>query len=135
MPPTGEHTRPLALPATTSRGEPENSARIVRHIGSDPYHNTTKKAMVMNVELAHPEVWMTEGLCTQTDPEVFYPRPGESRTMRIAKQICHDCPIQMRCLTYALKHREQFGIWGGFTPSERRRMNAGLEEIRRSNAA
>lgn len=135
MPLTAGRTRLSGHRGTTSRDSPENAVRIVPHIGSHHHNTTTKKAMVMTVELAHPEVWMTEGLCTQTDPEVFYPRPGEARAVQTAKRICYDCPIQMRCLTFALDQRERHGIWGGLTPAERSRLADSLEEIRRGDAA
>ena len=39
-----------------------------------------------------------------------------------ARQLCAECPVQAVCLEYALDAREPFGVWGGTTPGERRRM-------------
>lgn len=39
-----------------------------------------------------------------------------------AKSICDVCPIKDQCLTYALEQKERFGMWGGTTPIERRRV-------------
>jgi len=39
-----------------------------------------------------------------------------------AKAICQQCSVRKPCLEYALDIREQHGIWGGLTESERRAM-------------
>jgi WhiB family redox-sensing transcriptional regulator len=69
--------------------------------------------------LKTPE-WFDDGLCAQTDPEVFFPEKGGST--REAKQVCMACPIRVRCAEYALDHDERFGVWGGLSERERRRL-------------
>lgn len=39
-----------------------------------------------------------------------------------ARSFCNECPVIKDCLTYALQNDERFGIWGGFTAEERKRM-------------
>lgn len=39
-----------------------------------------------------------------------------------AKAICRNCPVQVRCLTFALQTRQDFGVWGGLTENERKRL-------------
>ena len=41
---------------------------------------------------------------------------------RAAKRVCAACPVRRECLDFALRLREPFGIWGGLTESERRRL-------------
>jgi WhiB family redox-sensing transcriptional regulator len=41
-----------------------------------------------------------------------------------AKAICRSCPVRKECLDYALRIREQHGIWGGLNETERRLMLA-----------
>ena len=38
--------------------------------------------------------------------------------------ICRSCPVLKQCLEYALRHPEytEYGIWGGTTPPQRRRI-------------
>ena len=69
--------------------------------------------------VASPE-WTTDALCAQVDPALFYPEAGEPN--RDAKRICAGCEVRAECLAYALAHRERFGVWGGTTERERRRM-------------
>jgi WhiB family redox-sensing transcriptional regulator len=64
--------------------------------------------------------WQERALCAQTDPEAFFPEKGGST--REAKQICNSCEVRTECLEYALGHDERFGIWGGLSERERRRL-------------
>lgn len=66
------------------------------------------------------EPWMNEGLCAQTDPEAFFPEKGGST--RAAKKICAECDVVEQCLAYALRNEERFGIWGGKSERERRKL-------------
>lgn len=66
------------------------------------------------------EPWMSEGICGQTDPESWFPEKGSSTAD--AKSVCMGCPVRARCLEYALRNREKFGVWGGKSERERRRI-------------
>ncbi|HEX3814859.1 MAG TPA: WhiB family transcriptional regulator [Mycobacteriales bacterium] len=70
-------------------------------------------------EDTEPE-WQERALCAQTDPEAFFPEKGGST--REAKKICTGCEVRDECLEYALAHDERFGIWGGLSERERRRL-------------
>jgi WhiB family redox-sensing transcriptional regulator len=64
--------------------------------------------------------WQERSLCAQTDPEAFFPEKGGST--REAKKICTGCEVRSECLEYALQNDERFGIWGGLSERERRRL-------------
>jgi WhiB family redox-sensing transcriptional regulator len=64
--------------------------------------------------------WQERALCAQTDPEAFFPEKGGST--REAKRVCLGCEVRAECLEYALLNDERFGIWGGLSERERRRM-------------
>ena len=64
--------------------------------------------------------WQTDSLCAQTDPEAFFPEKGGST--RDAKKICGSCEVRAQCLEYALQNDERFGIWGGLSERERRKL-------------
>jgi WhiB family redox-sensing transcriptional regulator len=70
------------------------------------------------------EEWQERALCAQTDPEAFFPEKGGST--REAKRICQGCEVRDACLDYALAHDERFGIWGGLSERERRRLKRGI---------
>jgi WhiB family redox-sensing transcriptional regulator len=67
-----------------------------------------------------PLAWQSESLCAQTDPEAFFPEKGGST--RDAKKICGSCEVRAECLEYALQNDERFGIWGGLSERERRKL-------------
>jgi WhiB family redox-sensing transcriptional regulator len=78
-----------------------------------------------HVVVMHPEEvddlgWQDRALCAQTDPEAFFPEKGGST--REAKRVCKACEVRAECLEYALENDERFGIWGGMSERERRRL-------------
>lgn len=64
--------------------------------------------------------WQENALCAQTDPEAFFPEKGG--TTKPAKKICEHCDVKAECLDYAIRHDERFGIWGGLSERERRKL-------------
>ena len=74
----------------------------------------------ISVDEAAESGWQDRALCAQTDPEAFFPEKGGST--REAKKVCRGCEVRMECLEYALEHDERFGIWGGLSERERRRI-------------
>ncbi|GEL95154.1 WhiB family transcriptional regulator [Cellulomonas composti] len=67
-----------------------------------------------------PMGWQDRALCAQTDPEAFFPEKGGST--REAKKVCTGCDVRSECLDYALANDERFGIWGGLSERERRKL-------------
>jgi WhiB family redox-sensing transcriptional regulator len=64
--------------------------------------------------------WKDRALCAETDPEAFFPEKGGST--REAKKVCTSCEVRAECLDFALGNDERFGIWGGLSERERRRL-------------
>ncbi|MDR1393951.1 MAG: WhiB family transcriptional regulator [Bifidobacteriaceae bacterium] len=76
--------------------------------------------LISPVEPDGPLSWHRRALCAQTDPEAFFPEKGGST--REAKKVCRACEVRQQCLEYALETDERFGIWGGCSERERRKM-------------
>jgi len=66
------------------------------------------------------DAWRLQALCAETDPEAFFPEKGGST--RDAKRVCSGCTVRAECLEFALANDERFGIWGGLSERERRRI-------------
>ena len=66
------------------------------------------------------QTWHERALCAETDPEAFFPEKGGST--REEKKICTGCEVRADCLEFALSNGERFGIWGGLSERERRRL-------------
>jgi len=67
--------------------------------------------------------WARDGLCAQTDPEVFF--PGKGASSAAAKRVCAGCAVRAACLAAALARGERFGVWGGLSERERRALRRG----------
>ncbi|HEY9264590.1 MAG TPA: WhiB family transcriptional regulator [Mycobacterium sp.] len=64
--------------------------------------------------------WYEGAICAQTDPEAFFPKKGGTTTA--AKKVCASCPVRSQCLDWALDTVELWGVWGGTTRLERRKL-------------
>ena len=64
--------------------------------------------------------WQTKSNCMGVDPDLFFPERGAST--REAKEVRRGCVVREECLEYALSNGEKFGIWGGMSERERRRL-------------
>lgn len=71
--------------------------------------------------------WMADAECRGLDPTVFFTELGEST--REVKALCSRCPVRADCLDYALTNGERFGVWGGTSERERKRMRVGRGAI------
>jgi WhiB family redox-sensing transcriptional regulator len=78
------------------------------------------RSVVVADLLGNAPEWQEHALCSQTDPEAFFPEKGGST--REAKRICSRCEVRAECLEYALGQDERFGIWGGLSERERRKL-------------
>ena len=74
----------------------------------------------ITTRLLQPVDWQTKARCTEVDPEIFFPERGGSS--KAARAVCSQCEVRLQCLEYALNNKEQFGIWGGTSERERRRL-------------
>lgn len=64
--------------------------------------------------------WQDFSNCAGVDPDLFFPERGAST--REAKEVCQGCVVRDECLEFALTNGERFGIWGGMSERERRRI-------------
>ena len=76
--------------------------------------------MVLGTKWIDIKEWADKAMCRQLDTQLFFPKRGEAT--RPIKIICSVCPVAKPCLEYAMKSGEKFGVWGGTSERERRRM-------------
>ena len=88
-------------------------------------------AAVAHLEDALSTEWQQEGLCQASDSSVFFAplhfehKPEREAREAKAKAICSGCPVRARCLDWALSVREPYGVWGGYSESERKQILVG----------
>ena len=64
--------------------------------------------------------WQDYANCRGADADLFFPERGAST--RKAMAICGECQVRAECLDFAIEVGEKFGIWGGMSERERRRV-------------
>lgn len=74
--------------------------------------------------------FMNQGECKQYPPEMFFPSDGAGVTA--AQRVCGGCAVRQECLEYALENNIDYGVWGGASERERRKI---LKVRRREDAA
>jgi len=82
--------------------------------------NDSLELDLLEVPILEERPWAVFAACHDSDPELFFPasRMDEDRALA----LCAICPVEGECLDYALESRERFGIWGGTTDKERRKL-------------
>lgn len=80
------------------------------------------------------EPWREEALCQGDTEGLFFPDPSDIGRVAAAKAVCMSCPVIDECLAYAIETDQPDGIWGGFTPKERRSIRREwLKEVKRAS--
>ncbi|WP_020580166.1 WhiB family transcriptional regulator [Actinopolymorpha alba] len=76
--------------------------------------------------------WLRRAACAGLTPDLFYPDergPDPDGRRSPAKAICRRCPVRRDCLSDALNRDDEYGIWGGLTPRERRNLKKSKEIV------
>ena len=107
-------------PSLTLLTHEDFSVDLTADFSADPYTAQAWAAPTQIAASAGDEGWRLDALCAETDPEAFFPEKGGST--REAKRVCASCAVRAECLEYALTSDERFGIWGGLSERERRRL-------------
>jgi len=69
--------------------------------------------------------WRDDAACKGSPAVWWFPEAREAESESMALNICKGCPVIEECLYYGLR-REQYGIYGGKTETERMRMRKEL---------
>lgn len=81
-----------------------------------------------SVELAQnygDDVWRKDAACRDSDPDLFFPVGTTGlavEQIENAKAVCAECDVQVDCLDFALRTKQEYGVWGGTTEDERRKI-------------
>jgi len=80
-----------------------------------------------------PDDWRQDAACRDLDTAIFFPDSEEESAQ--AQAVCAACPVRQACLEFALITRQDDGVWGGLTETERRRVRRRRQEAARRTAA
>ena len=79
-------------------------------------------------QAARRETWRGSAGCSELPSELFFPlneAAPDTERERSARRCCRQCPVQLACLRWALDSGQDYGIFGGLTGPERRRLQLG----------
>jgi WhiB family transcriptional regulator, redox-sensing transcriptional regulator len=84
--------------------------------------------------------WRVSAECASLETAIFFPDPDGADyegAVLDAKAICAACPVRNDCLEFAIRTRQDDGVWGGATPEERRsiRRRRRRQALKNSQAA
>jgi WhiB family redox-sensing transcriptional regulator len=83
-------------------------------------------ALAVLAEAPPPADWRHLAACKGADLNLFFPISSDAGPdgpmVEKAKRLCARCPVQQPCLEWAVTNGVEFGIFGGHTEDERRRM-------------
>lgn len=76
--------------------------------------------------------WRDNAHCRGADPNIFVPNEGRGanggrNTYTVARSFCAECLVRAECLQFALEMNMEFGMFGGTTPRERRKMRRKID--------
>ncbi len=89
-------------------------------------------------ETRETERWRAAAACREMDTELFFPRGETGAPLEqtlAAKEVCAGCAVRIACLEFAMKTRQEYGIFGGLTEQERRSLARRRARARRELAA
>lgn len=72
--------------------------------------------------------WQDDALCREMPHELFFPE-GSGTPITEARRVCLACEVREQCLSWALDNREEFGVWGGKSEKQRKRMLRELKAV------
>ena len=75
---------------------------------------------MLAVPVSDERPWVVFAACRDVDPDIFFPASRKDVDQALA--ICASCPVCSECLDYAIETGERFGVWGGLTEKERRKL-------------
>jgi hypothetical protein len=88
------------------------------------FSSNEKQRAWLKLAKAVEEVGIDHIPCAQA-PDLYYPDSEHglaAHHVQLAKRACKTCPLLNMCATYAIKYKEEYGVWGGMSPGERKQI-------------
>ena len=89
--------------------------------------------MAATVITYDPNEWRQDAACRDLDTAIFFPETEEEFAAALAD--CAASTVRDSCLEFALVTRQDDGVWGGMTETDRKRRRRRRQEAARRRAA
>ena len=80
----------------------------------------SREIQLLAAPITDERPWVVFSACRDKDSDLFFPETKVQERSAIA--ICSTCPVQSECIEYAFEADIRFGVWGGMTEKQRRRL-------------
>lgn len=80
----------------------------------------TVESELLEVPILLERPWAVYAACKSEKSLIFFPQSKDEERRALA--ICNICPVMEDCLDHAFETSERFGVWGGTTEKQRRRL-------------
>ena len=110
------------------------SVSRLRLLGDNSSALTPQTRVKRRVATGEEEVpdWRESAACVREDLNLFFPvstvGAAAQQQVAAAKAVCARCPVRQECLAWSLDVGPEFGIFGGCTEQERRRLRNELSQ-------
>jgi WhiB family redox-sensing transcriptional regulator len=85
------------------------------------FTNEEQDVSFVGESIIKPEPWVADAACAEVPPDIFFPETSSTLT-GVAQRICAVCTVADECLGFALRNNEEFGVWGGLSAQELKRL-------------
>lgn len=82
--------------------------------------NNTMDVPAFDAPILDERPWAVFSACREADPSIFFASTRDDE--RAALAVCSTCAVKDDCLDFAIYSRERFGVWGGTTERERKKL-------------
>lgn len=77
---------------------------------------------ILSAPIIDEKPWAVFASCRAEQGMTFFPQNKSQEKTALA--ICGICPVRQDCLDHALATNERFGVWGGTTEKQRRKLRS-----------
>jgi len=113
----------LTKPASLKRSDASGDVAKKPDDMTDEIWAVFQRANIPDRPRTDEDDWHAWALCRGAeDIEDFFPKKENKYTVATAKRICRSCVVRTECLQEAQEEGDEFGIWGGMTSRERRKL-------------
>ena len=96
------------------------------------YEGATELLVKLDTQkiFTHPDA-----ACRGVDASIFFPEKGGRRITKTALKFCANCLVRQQCADFALDNHEKYGIWGGLTVTDRKKLFSERRRKRQADTA
>jgi WhiB family redox-sensing transcriptional regulator len=73
-----------------------------------------------SLKVVEDDGWRDDALCRDYPDLDFFDIKGLGKRLEALRDVCNRCIVREDCLQFALDNEENYGVYGGLLPNERK---------------